>query len=149
MAVASVLSAIGSASGSHKPVLAFLGGVLGGIVGWLVWSYVSHFIGQALFKSKGTVENMLRVVGYAEAPLFLGILGFIPCLGALASLIGAILALIAGIMAIREGLDLELGQALIVAVVGWVALFIVSLLIGTILGVGAAGVGLLSGAVTR
>nr|MBC7245236.1 YIP1 family protein [Chloroflexota bacterium] len=149
VAVSSVLSAIGSAVGSHRPVLVFFSGVIGGILGWIVWSCVSHFIGQAMFKSKGTVENMLRVIGYANAPRLLGIFGFIPCLRALASLIGAILALIAGIMAIREGLDLELGQAIIVAVVGWVALFIISIIIGAIFGVGAAGVGLVSGAVTR
>lgn len=149
VAVASVLSAIGAAFASNRPVPAFLAQVIGGLVGWVVWSYVSHFIGQAMFKGKGTVENMLRVIGYANAPRFLGILGFIPCLGALAALIGAVLALIAGIMAIREGLDLETGQAVIVALVGWVALFIVSLLISIILGVGAAGVGLLTGAVTR
>jgi len=149
VAVASVLSAIGSAATANKPVLTFLVGVVSGILGWLVWSYVSYFIGQAMFKGKGTVENMLRVIGYANAPRFLGILGFIPCLGALAGLIGAILALVAGIMAIREGLDLETGQAIIVTLVGWVALFILSLFISIVLGVGAAGIGLLTRAVTR
>jgi hypothetical protein len=63
VAVASVLSAIGSAATANKPVLTFLVGVVSGILGWLVWSYVSYFIGQAMFKGKGTVENMLRVIG--------------------------------------------------------------------------------------
>jgi hypothetical protein len=144
VAAASVLSAIGSAVGSQRPVMAFLGGVISGVVGWIVWSYVSHFVGGALYKHPGTFEGMLRVIGYANAPQLLGIFNIIPCVGWIAGLAGAILALIASVMAIREGLDLDTGQAIIVAVVGWVALLIVSLIIASIFGVGAAITGAFS-----
>jgi len=126
VAVASVLSAIGSAFASQRWLLAFLGGVIGGFVAWIVWSYVSYFVGSVLYKSQGTFENMLRVIGYASAPQLLGILALIPCVGWIGTLVGTLLSLIAGVMAIREGLDLDTGQALIVALVGWLALLIVS-----------------------
>jgi hypothetical protein len=146
---ASVLSAIGSAAGSSKPFLAFISGVLSGVIGWVVWSYVSYLVGRALYQSKGELPGVLRVVGYANAPQLLGILKIIPCVGWIGALVGAILSLIAGIMAIREGLDLEVGQAIIVAVVGWIALAIVSAIIAVIFGVGAAFTALLFGGLQR
>ena len=145
VAVASVLSAIGAAAGSQKPVMAFLGGVISGVVGWIVWSYVSHFVGGVLYKSQGTFENMLRVIGYASAPQLLGIFNIIPCVGWIAALAGGILALIASVMAIREGLDLDTGKAIIVALVGFLALLLVSIVVGAIFGVGAAITGAITG----
>jgi hypothetical protein len=149
VAVASVLSAIGSAFASERPVMAFLGGVIGGVLGWIVWSYVSYFVGSVLYKSQGTFEKMLRVIGYANAPQLLGIFNIIPCVGWIAGLAGAILALIASVMAIREGLDLDTGQAIIVALVGWFALLLVSIIVGSIFGVGAAITGAITGALSR
>lgn len=149
VAAASVLSGIGSAFSSDRPFMGFIGGVVGGVVGWIVWSYVSHFIGGVLYKSQGTFENMLRVLGYANAPQLLGILNIIPCVGWIGGLAGAILSLIASIMAIREGLDLDTGQAIIVAVVGFLAFVLVSAIIGTVFGVGAAITGAIGGALSR
>ena len=145
VAAASVLSGIGSAVGAEKPVMAFLGAVISGIVGWIVWSFVSNFIGGVLYKSKGTFENMLRVIGYANAPQLLGVLNIIPCVGWIGALAGAVLSFIASIMAIREGLDLDTGQAVIVALLGFLALLLVSVVVGAIFGVGAAITGAITG----
>jgi len=149
VAVTSVLSAIGSAVNSQRPVSAFLGGVISGVLGWIVWSYVSHFVGGVLYKSQGTFESMLRVIGYANAPQLLGVLNIIPCVGWIGGLVGGILALIASVMAIREGLDLDTGQAIIVALVGFFALLIVSIIVGSIFGVGAAITGAITGLFRR
>lgn len=149
VAATSVLSAIGSAVASDRPIMGFLGGVISGVVGWIVWSFVSHFVGGVLYQSKGTFENMLRVIGYANAPQLLGILNIIPCIGWIGGLAGAILALIAGIMAIREGLDLDTGQAIIVALIGFLALLLVNIIIGIIFGVGLAITGAIMGAFSR
>jgi hypothetical protein len=150
---ASVLSGIGSAiatstsqGGVGRPIMSFISAVISGVVGWIVWSLVSHFVGKSLFNATGSLENLLRVIGYANAPQLLGVLAFIPCLGWLAALAGAIIALIASIMAIAEGLNLPTGQAVIVAIIGWLGLVAVSTVIGLILGVGAAGLGALAGA---
>jgi len=149
VAAASVLSAIGSAIGAERPFMAFLGGVISGVLGWIVWSYVSYFVGSVLYKSQGTFNNMLRVIGYANAPRLLGVLNIIPCIGWIGGLAGAILALVASIMAIREGLNVDSGQAIIVAVVGWLALLLVSVIVGSIFGIGVALTGALGGALSR
>jgi hypothetical protein len=138
--VASGLSAVGtalSADTSQALAQAFLGSFITGVVGWLVWSAVTHFVGKALYQSGGTLEEMLRVVGYANAPRFLGIFSFIPCLGALAGLAGLILSLIAVIMAISEGLDVSTGQAIIVAVVGLLGFGAVMVIVSLVFGLPA------------
>lgn len=142
---ASVLSALGSTAGSPRPILAFVAGILSGVIGWVVWSYLSYFLGRVLFQSRGELPGVLRVVGYANAPQLLGVLRVIPCVGWLGALAGAILSLVAGIMAIREGLDLDSTQAIIVTVVGWIAFAVVAAIIGTIFGVGAAFTAFLAG----
>ncbi len=136
--ITSVLSAIGSALSAEKGGATFLSGVLGGLIGWVVWSYVSQLVGRFLFKSNGTFEEMLRVVGYSNAPLLLGVLRIIPCVGGIGALAGWILALIASVMAIREGLDLTSTQAIIVAVIGALSWAIVAMILGIVLGVGMA-----------
>lgn len=145
VAVASVLSAIGATAGASRPANSFISELIGGFVGWFVWSYVSHFVGRMLFQSKGSLNEVLRVVGYANAPRLLGILRLIPCVGWIGSLAGGILALVAGVLAIREGLDLDSSQAIIVTLVGWLALVVVAFIIGSVLGVGAAFGGMVSG----
>jgi hypothetical protein len=123
--------------------------VVGGLVGWVVWSVVTYFIGMSIFGGKGTLEGMLRVIGYASAPNILGVFGLIPCLGWIAAFAGWLLALAAGILAVSEGLDLSLGPAVGVVVIGWIAMVIVRVVIGFIFGgafaVGAGLLGLIRG----
>jgi Uncharacterized protein conserved in archaea len=45
---------------------------------WVVWSAVTYWIETSLFEGKADLGEMLRVVGFAQAPLILAI---IPCLG--------------------------------------------------------------------
>ena len=132
--VTTLLSALGTAFGSGRFFSAFIGEVFSGIVGWAAWAAVAYFVAKSLFNGKGTLEGMLRVLGYANAPRLLGILGIIPCVGWIGSLAGGILALIMGFMAIREGMDLDGGQAIIVILVGAVAWIIVSIIFGVIFG---------------
>ena len=80
--------------------------------------------------------EMLRVLGFAQAP---GILGIIPVCG---SFIGWVWTLACTFIAIRQGLDLDNSKAAMTAVVAFIAVVIVSLVIGAIL----AAVGLAAGA---
>ena len=81
---------------------------------------------------------MMRVLGYANAPNLLGFFGFIPCVGWLIALIGWILSVIAGVIAVREAMEFDTTKAIITVVVSWVIQFILVLIIGAILGMGAA-----------
>jgi len=136
---------------------AFIGGIIGaefaraiigllvvivlGVVNYYIWAYVTYFVGTNLFKGTADPGELLRVLGYASGPRLLGILSFIPCVGGIASLIGAIWALIAGFIGVREALDLDTIKTLVTVIIGWVIVLVINLVIGRVLGVGAAGFG--------
>ncbi len=117
-----------------------------GVVGYYIWAYVTYFVGTNLFEGTADVGELLRTLGYASGPRVLGLLGFIPCLGALAGLVGAVWSLVAGVIAVRQALDFDTTKAVITVIIGWVIVFVISLAITAVLGVGALGVGALTGA---
>jgi hypothetical protein len=120
-----VLSAIAQAIGAVSHGAA---GVIGSLVwvmcAWLVWSVVTYFVGVTLFKGTATVGELLRTLGFAQAPGVLYVLGFIPVIGRIAGFLIAIWILVAGIIAIRQALDITTGKAVITAVVGWLVVII-------------------------
>ncbi|MFW6062657.1 MAG: YIP1 family protein [Chloroflexota bacterium] len=137
--IVALISAIGggvsAAIGDASFLSSFAGSLLATFVGWLVWSAVTYFIGTSLFKGQATLDEMLRVIGFAYAPQVLGI---IPCIG---TLIGAIWSLIAGFIAVRQGLDLDNTKALLTIVVGFIAYIILWAILGSIFGLGGALLG--------
>lgn len=151
VAIVAVLSAIGSgigtlfSSGGEGFIVAFLGAILSAFIGWLVWSAVTYFVGTALFHGEASIGEMLRVIGFAQAPLALNVLSFIPCIGAIISLAAWLFSLYTGFLAIQEGLDLDTGKTIATVAIGWVVAFIVSLVIGMVFGIGMIGAGMLSG----
>jgi hypothetical protein len=134
VAVTILLSAISSAVTSDHAVGTFVITLVNGLVGWVVWSAVTFFVGKTMFRGGGTLEQMLRVIGYAHAPRILSVLRIIPCVGWIGALAGFIISLIAGVMAVREALDVELGTALVVVAIGFVVMIVVNIVIGLLLG---------------
>lgn len=114
-----------------------------GVVNYYIWAYVTYFVGTNLFKGTADPGEMLRTLGYASGPRVLGVLSFIPCVGALASIAGAIWALVAGVIAVRQALDFDSTKAVLTVIVGWVIVFAISMVVGLVFGVGAAGLGAL------
>ncbi len=132
----SLLSGIGSGIRGH-----FFSGlawelIAGVVLGWVLWAVVTYFIGTSLFGGKTTVEEMLRVLGYASAPRLLGFFAFIPCVGWLAGLAGAILALVAGFIAVREAMGFDTGKAIITVVIGWLVYLVLTAVLAPIFGIG-------------
>jgi hypothetical protein len=117
---------------------AFLNQLLLAFISWGVWSVVTYFVGTTLFGGQSTIGQMLRVLGFAQAP---GILGIIPVCG---TFVGWIWTLACTFIAIRQGLDLDNMKALLTAVVAFICVFLVSLAVGSIL----AAMGLATGAAT-
>lgn len=113
-----------------------------GVVNYYLWGYVTHFIGTNMFAGDATADELLRMLGYATAPLLLGAFGFIPCLGSILAIAGAIWSLVAGFYAVREALDLDTTETLITVFLGWLAMMIISALINTIFGINALRQGL-------
>lgn len=123
---------------------AFLGlfvTIILGVVNYYIWSYVTYFIGTNLFQGKAEPGELLRVLGYASGPRALAGLRFVPCLGGLISLVGSVWALVAGFVGVREALDLETTETLVTVLIGWIVIFFLNLLVGSILGLGALGLG--------
>jgi hypothetical protein len=144
----------------------FLGGIIGGsivgaivglivvviigIINYYIWAYVTYFVGTNLFQGTADVGELLRTLGYASSPRVLGILGFIPCVGWLIALASGIWALVAAIVAVRQALDFDdTVKAIITVVIGWVIILIIQFvlfaILGTVFGIGAAGLGALGG----
>jgi len=130
--VASVCSGIGSGVRSLLvglgPVtftIRLVGGVVFALVGWLIWSFITYFIGTKLFKgpqTKATYGELLRCIGFSDSPGVLAILGFIPLLGGLISLAVGIWTLIAMVIAVRQALDFTTGRAILTCIVGWLVM---------------------------
>jgi hypothetical protein len=130
--VVAVLAGLGSGFWALIGEDSFFGALVGGIIatflGWIVWSVVTYIVGTSLFNGQADLGEMLRVIGFAYAPQFLGI---IPCIGAI---IGAIWSLIAGFIAVRQGLDLDNTNALLTIVIGFIGYLIVWSIIVAIFG---------------
>lgn len=144
VAVASGISALLGGIIGGQIGRAFLGALVSvvlGVVNYYIWAYVTQWVGTSLFDGTADVGEMLRVLGYAYTPQLLGLLGFIPCVGWLISLAAFVLSLIAAVIAIREALDFDTGKAVVTAIVGWVIIVIINVVVGIVLGVGAAGLG--------
>jgi hypothetical protein len=138
--VISVASGIGSFFAgliAGKPIAAFFALIVTsaiGVANYYIWAYLTHYIGTNLFDGDADVGELLRVLGYASAPLLLGLLGFIPCIGGLIALVGAIWALVAGFFGVREALDLDTTETLITVFLGWLAFMFISWIINRLFG---------------
>ena len=87
---------------------------LAGTVGWVVWSALALVIGTRVFKGTADMGQMLRVLGFAQVPLVIGV---VPGL----DLVGYAWALVASVFAVREGLDFTTPSALATVAIGWAA----------------------------
>jgi hypothetical protein len=86
-------------------------------------------------------QQVLRVVGFAQAPGLFNVLGIIPFLGWIIRFAAAIWCLIALVIAVRQVLDYDdTMKAVLVCVIAWVIMFAVTMMV-SVLGFGAAMAG--------
>jgi hypothetical protein len=102
-------------------------GVLSGVVGWLIWSLVADVVGTRIFHGTSDFGQMRRVIGFAYAPLAIGV---VPWLG----FIGAVWVLLAAVVAIREGMDFSTKRSVATMIIGWGAWALATLAISIVLG---------------
>ena len=119
-----LLSGIGLWLGPGKFWGSVVGGVLGAVIGWGIWAFLTDVIGRRL---GGTADmgEMLRVLGYASSPMALGV---IPWLG----LVAAIWTLVAAVVAVRQGLDFTTGKAIGTLLIGFIAYVVARGILGFI-----------------
>ena len=109
-------------------------GLIAGILGWALWSFVIFLIGVKGFKHTSDMGELLRCLGFAYSPLVLNILGIIPVLGPIVLIVASIWALIAFVVATRQALDCGTGRAILVAVLGFIVYWVVAAILSSVIG---------------
>ncbi len=113
VAVVGLLTGIGNSFLVDGLWLPVVWGVIAALVGWVIWSFITDFVGRTFFDGESDFGQMQRVLGYAQAPMAIGV---IPAL----SFVGAIWALVAAVVAVREGHDFTTGKAVGTVAIGWI-----------------------------
>ena len=138
-AVALIGGLISGAMHADNFATSLLGQVASTFVGWLVWAVVTWLIGTKVFNGQATLPEMLRVIGFAYAP---SLFSAIPCV----NFFVLFWLLATGFVAVRAGLDLDNTKTAITIILGVAAVFAVMMAILIPLGIGAALMGGMNGA---
>ena len=133
--VVAVLSAFGGLGGGFTGFL--VAGIMA-VLGYYIWSYVALWVAKQFYGVTTDIGSVQRAIGYAYAPRALSFLAWLPCVGWIVSFVGMIWSLVLGVFALREIMGLDTTKAIVVTIVGWVIIFVVSLVLGLIFGGGAA-----------
>jgi hypothetical protein len=152
VAVVSLLNQIGARAGTNfgNWLLGALIGTVFAIVAFAVATYVINLVGRLVFKADVDFGELVRTLGLAYVWQVVGLLGILGAFSvALACIIsplifvGWILTVIAWFIAVKEALDLDWIPTIVTVVLGWIALIVINLLAGVVLGaIGLAGVAL-------
>jgi len=124
--VVALVALASAAGGVRSGAPGAINAIVAAYVGWLLWSGITYLIGDKLLGGTATWGELLRTIGFAQSPGVLYILGVIPLLGWLATLIVGIWILLAVIIAIRQALDFGTGRAILTAVLGFIPYVILS-----------------------
>jgi hypothetical protein len=135
-----VLSSVAAGLGSIED-LGFLGlftGTIGALISWVVWAYLTYFIGTKLLpepQTKADLGELLRTIGFASSPGLIRVLAIIPGLTWFVFTVAGIWMLVAMVVAVRQALDYQSTlRAVGVCAIGWVIQAVVFWLIFLLFG---------------
>jgi hypothetical protein len=120
-------------SGLGRPILGLVSGLIIGLVGFLVWSFVVYFVGTRFFSGRADYAEMIRTLGFAYSPNIFSIVAAVPVIGALLSFLISLWGIVAGFFAVREGLDLDTTKAILTIIISVVVLFLFTLVVTAVL----------------
>jgi hypothetical protein len=123
VAIVALCSAIGGIGGGAQGVFS---GLIAALVGWAIWAGVTYLIGDKVLGGTATWGELLRTLGFAQAPGVLFALGVIPLLGGVIKIAVGLWILVTGIVAIRQALDFGTGRAIATAILGFIPYVIVA-----------------------
>jgi hypothetical protein len=116
-------------------------GTISALIGWLVWAWLTYFIGTRILPEPHTEANigqLLRTTGFSSAPGLIRVLGIIPGLGWLVFFFASVWMLVAMIIAVRQALDYNSTlRALGVCAIGWIIQMVFVIILSSVLGPGA------------
>src|SRR3954447_26333689 len=125
--IVAICTAIGAVWRGGPSIIA---GPISAVLAWLLWSAITYVIGDKLLGGTATWGELLRTLGFAQAPGVLLIFGIIPILGGLMRMVVSLWMLFTGVIAIRQALDFSTGKAIATALLGWVALVVLTFVFG-------------------
>jgi hypothetical protein len=138
----SICSGIGTAigqaligSGFGMMSIGFFGGLFSALIGWVIWSFITYFVGTKVFGGTASFGELLRTIGFSNSPNVLLILSFIPILGGFISFGVWFWVLAAMIVAVRQALDVSTGNAILTCIVGFIATIIFIVALGIVLAI--------------
>ena len=105
------------------------------LIGWVVWSFVSYFIGTKVFGGVATYGELLRTIGFAQSAGVLRIFAFVPFVGWLLSFAVGIWTFVATIVAMRQALDVDTTKAVLTALIGFLAYMVIAIPLGIVFAV--------------
>lgn len=135
-----VLSSVaaGIATVSETGLGGILVGTIAALVGWFIWAFLTYFIGTKILPEAQTSADMgelLRTIGFSSSPGVIRILGIIPGLYWISSVVGSIWMLVAMVIAVRQALDYSSTlRAVGVCVIGWIVYALFAALVMWIVG---------------
>lgn len=135
VAVVAVSSGLGRLFQGPGPLI---GGIVSMLLGWVVAAAVIYFVGSRITgapTTSGSVERVMRAVGYAAIPNVFAFLTSIWFVGWLIAVILFFWMLITMILAIRASLNMTLGRAAMTGFLAWIASIIVMGLMQWIFGI--------------
>jgi hypothetical protein len=102
--VVAMVAAATAIGGLQHGAQGVINAIVVSIVGWLLWAGITYLIGDKLMGGTATWGELLRTLGFAQAPGILLIVG--------------IWMLFTGVVAIRQALDFGTGRAIATALLG-------------------------------
>ncbi len=120
--LSSIAAGIGTFSSGGFGGIAF--GFIAAIIGWLVWAFLTYYIGTRLLpepETKADYGELLRTIGFASSPGLIRVLGLIPWITDIVFIVAGIWMLVAMVIAVRQALDYKsTPRAILVCFVGWI-----------------------------
>ncbi|HWO94101.1 MAG TPA: YIP1 family protein [Dehalococcoidia bacterium] len=121
--------AYGLGVGLASEPIALVFGLAGALLSWFAYAGIAYFVGTRVLAEQTTQADwgqLLRAVGYANAPNVLLVTLFIPILGFLVYIGVSVWVLIATVLAVRQALDYRsTGRAIATSAIAWVVQIVI------------------------
>ncbi|HEU0164210.1 MAG TPA: Yip1 family protein [Thermomicrobiales bacterium] len=130
VAVASGIGGLGAGLGG------FFASLVWALIKWVLFTVSAWIVARSVFDKKpdGDVTALARVLGFAQAPGLLAIVGFIPFLGWSLAAVGNLWLVLAVVMGLRNVLNLDFRQSFLTAIGAWVAATVIAILLAMVFG---------------
>jgi len=154
VAVVAFLNQIGSNASTNifNWLISAVVGTLFAVIGFAVGAFVINWVGKAVFNADVTFDEMVRTLGLAYVWQVVGVLGVfsaislaLTCILAPIMVVAAILTIVAWFIAAKEALDLDWGKTILTVILGFLALLVINLIAGLVLGLLGVGGAFLGG----